>query len=205
MTDTPNEMDTIDAIARALTAESPAHWSEVTATYRVIPSYAELDAEVVLPSGEPAQVDWLPDGLAELLRHAAASDVSARQGRATPLAFLITPEGRFSTDFDYGQTEPAWSIPVNAEIYARGPGRVPALVHVHPRLAPREDWLDRPLRPRPQSQLTVLVSPPVFWRLEHRRAVSRNACKAGLVLLADQANWRASSYPVTGAKRTPAG
>ncbi|TCO26114.1 hypothetical protein EV652_1075 [Kribbella steppae] len=116
MTETPNEMDSIDAIARALTSGLPANWSEVTATYRATAPYAELDAEVIGPSGESGQVDPLPEGLESYFETLRLQMYQPGKGAWLTARVTITPEGRFSTDFDY-ETEPAWSIPVNVEIY----------------------------------------------------------------------------------------
>jgi hypothetical protein len=117
MTDMPNEMGTIDTIARALTAELPAGWREVSATYRATAPYAELDAEVIGPSGEPAQLDPLAEGLESYFETLRLQMYQPGKGAWLTARVAITPEGRFSTDFDY-ETEPAWSIPVNVEIYA---------------------------------------------------------------------------------------
>jgi hypothetical protein len=109
--------ETLDTIARALTADLPAGWREVTATYRATAPYAELDATVTGPTGGPAQLDPLPDDLEtpfERLR-----DDMYRPGTGTWLTatITVTATGRFSTDFDY-DTEPAWSIPVSPDTYA---------------------------------------------------------------------------------------
>ncbi|MFG1813485.1 hypothetical protein ACGFIF_06960 [Kribbella sp. NPDC049174] len=116
MTEMPNEMGTIDLIARALTAELPDGWREVGATYRATAPYAELDAEVVLPSGESAQVDPLPEGLESHFETLRLQMYQPGKGAWLTARVTITPEGRFSTDFDY-ESEPAWSIPVDVGIY----------------------------------------------------------------------------------------
>jgi hypothetical protein len=117
MSEPPNEMGTIDTIARALTAQLPAGWREVSATYRATAPYAELDAEVVGPSGEPAQLDPLPEGLESHFEVLRLQMYQPGKGAWLTARITITPVGHFATDFDY-DSEPAWSIPVNPEIYA---------------------------------------------------------------------------------------
>lgn len=115
--DTANEMRTIDAIARALTANLPPGWQAVTATYLATAPYAELDASATGPSGEQAQLDPLPDGLEDLFETLRQQMYQPGKGAWLTAGLTITANGHFSTDFDYDD-EPAWSIPVDPQIYA---------------------------------------------------------------------------------------
>lgn len=115
--DTANEMRTIDTIARALVTGLPEGWREVTATYFATAPYAELDATVIGPTGESAQVDPLPEGLESYFETLRLQMYQPGKGTWLTARITITSAGHFSTDFDY-DNEPAWSIPVNAEIYA---------------------------------------------------------------------------------------
>ncbi|TWD82560.1 hypothetical protein FB561_3693 [Kribbella amoyensis] len=117
MSEKPTEMDTIDTMARALTAALPAGWREVSATYRVTAPYAELDASVVNAAGQSEQVDPLPDGLEGQFETLRLQMYQPGRGAWLTASLTITRAGRFSTDFDY-EGEPSWSIPVSAEIYA---------------------------------------------------------------------------------------
>jgi hypothetical protein len=115
--DTANEMRTIDAIARALTADLPAGWQAVTATYLATAPYAELDASATGPSGEQAQLDPIPESLEDLFETLRRQMYQAGKGAWLTARITITAAGHFSTDFDYDH-EPAWSIPVDPQIYA---------------------------------------------------------------------------------------
>lgn len=115
--DTPNEMRTIDTIARALVAELPEGWRQVDATYLATAPYAELDATVVGPTGESAQVDPLPDGLESHFETLRLQMYQPGKGTWLTARITITADGHFSTDFDY-DTEPAWSMPVTPDVYA---------------------------------------------------------------------------------------
>ncbi|MFI7065813.1 hypothetical protein ACIBL3_32775 [Kribbella sp. NPDC050124] len=117
MSEMPNEMATIEAIARALTSELPAGWHEVRATYRATAPYAELDADVVDASGTAAQVDPLAEGLESYFETLRLQMYQPGKGTWLTASIAITSDGHFATDFDY-ENEPAWSMPVDAEIYA---------------------------------------------------------------------------------------
>ena len=112
-----SEIGTIDAIARALTAGLPAGWREVSAVYLATAPYAELDATLVGPGGEPTQLDPLPDGLEDLFEALRRQMYQPGKGAWMTAHVGVTADGRFTTDFDYDH-EPAWSIPVDAGIYA---------------------------------------------------------------------------------------
>ncbi|WUJ70445.1 antitoxin YezG family protein [Kribbella soli] len=107
-----SEIGTIDTIARALTADLPAGWREVTAVYRATTTYAELDATV-----DGAQLDPLPDGLEDHLETLRRKMCQPGKGTWLTATISVTSDGHFATDFDY-ETEPAWSMPVDAGIYA---------------------------------------------------------------------------------------
>ena len=112
-----SEIGTIDAIARALTAELPSGWREVTAVYRATASYAELDATVVGPGGEPTQLESLPEGLENFFETLRQQMYQPGKGAWLTARITVTADGHFSTDFDYDH-EPDWSIPVDAGIYS---------------------------------------------------------------------------------------
>ena len=112
-----SEIGTIDAIARALTAGLPAGWREVSAVYRATAPYAELDATLVGPADEPTQLDPLPDGLEDLFEALRRQMYQPGKGAWLTAHVGVTADGRFTTDFDYDH-EPAWSLPVDAGIYA---------------------------------------------------------------------------------------
>jgi hypothetical protein len=107
-----SEIGTIDTIARALTADLPAGWREVTGVYRSTMSYAELDATV-----DGAQLDPLPDGLEDDFEALRRKMYQPGKGTWLTASISVTSDGHFATDFDY-ETEPAWSMPVDAGIYA---------------------------------------------------------------------------------------
>lgn len=111
-----DEMQTIDAIARALVTGLPAGWREVAATYLATAPYAELDATVTGATGETSQVDPLPDGLEDLFETLRLQMYQPGKGAWLTATIRITAEGRFATDFDY-DNEPKWSIPVDPGIY----------------------------------------------------------------------------------------
>ncbi|WP_433158251.1 hypothetical protein [Kribbella sp. CA-247076] len=111
-----NEMDTIDQIARALTAGLPQGWREVSATYLATAAYAELDATVTHPDGRQAQLDPIPDGLEDRFETLRLQMYQPGKGAWLTARVAITPDGHFTTDFDY-ESEPAWSIPVDDTIY----------------------------------------------------------------------------------------
>ena len=113
----PNEMGTLDTIARALIAELPAGWRQVTATDLATAPYAELDATVVGPAGEPVPIDPLPEGLENHFETLRQQMYQPGKGAWLSARISITPDGHFSTDFDYDR-EPGWSIPVDDSIYA---------------------------------------------------------------------------------------
>ncbi|MEV0285887.1 MULTISPECIES: immunity protein YezG family protein [unclassified Kribbella] len=117
MTEMTNEMGTIEAIARALTSELPAGWREVRATYRATAPYAELDADVVDAEGNAEQVDPLAEGLEGHFETLRLQMYQQGKGTWLTATISITADGHFTTDFDY-ESEPAWSMPVDAEIYA---------------------------------------------------------------------------------------
>jgi hypothetical protein len=139
MSEMPNEMGTIDTIARALTAQLPDGWREVSATYRATAPYAELDAEMIGSSGQPAQVDPLPEGLESHFETLRLQMYQPGKGAWLTARITITPEGHFSTDFDY-ENEPAWSIPVNPDIYATDLSEFPREHQYTP------DWLSEKVR-----------------------------------------------------------
>jgi hypothetical protein len=109
-------MRIIDAIARALVADLPAGWRQVSATYRSTAPYAELDATVTGPVGEQAQVGPLPADLEDLFEALRDSMYQPGKGAWLTATITVTAEGRFNTDFDY-DTEPAWTIPVTPDTY----------------------------------------------------------------------------------------
>ncbi|RZU11056.1 uncharacterized protein DUF600 [Kribbella rubisoli] len=106
------EIGEIDKIARALVSGLPAGWREVTAVYRATTTYAELDATV---DGE--QVDPLPDALEDHFEALRREMYQSGRGTWLTASISVTSDGHFATDFDY-ETEPAWSMPVDAGIYA---------------------------------------------------------------------------------------
>jgi hypothetical protein len=110
-----SEIGVIDTIARALVADLPAGWREVSAVYRATTSYAELDADVVLPSGE-TQLETLPEGLEDHFEELRREMYQPGKGTWLTARVTVTSTGHFATDFDYDH-EPAWSIPVDATIY----------------------------------------------------------------------------------------
>lgn len=111
-----SEIGVIDTIARALVADLPAGWREVSAVYRATTSYAELDADVVLPSGG-TQVETLPEGLEDHFEELRREMYQPGKGTWLTAKVTVTATGHFATDFDYDH-EPAWSIPVDATIYS---------------------------------------------------------------------------------------
>ncbi|WP_327635504.1 antitoxin YezG family protein [Kribbella sp. NBC_00482] len=128
-----SEIGVIDTIARALVADLPAEWREVSAVYRATTSYAELDADVVLPSGE-TQLETLPDGLEDHFEELRREMYQPGKGTWLTAKVTVTSTGHFATDFDY-DSEPAWSIPVDWAIY-------PADLAAFPRdAAHTPDWL----------------------------------------------------------------
>lgn len=128
-----SEIGVIDTIARALVADLPAGWREVSAVYRATTSYAELDADVVLPSGK-TQVETLPEGLEDHFEELRREMYQPGKGTWLTAKVTVTSTGHFATDFDYDH-EPAWSIPVDATIY-------PADLAAFPRDAENTpDWL----------------------------------------------------------------
>ncbi len=110
------EIGVIDTIARALVADLPAGWREVSAVYRATTAYAELDADVVLPSGE-TQLETLPEGLEDQFEELRREMYQPGKGTWLTAKVTVTSTGHFATDFDYDH-EPAWSIPVDETIYA---------------------------------------------------------------------------------------
>ncbi|WP_350275475.1 immunity protein YezG family protein [Kribbella sp. HUAS MG21] len=111
-----SEIGVIDAIARALVADLPAGWREVSAVYRATTSYAELDADMLTPAGE-SQLETLPEGLEEQFEELRREMYQPGKGTWLTARVTVTAAGHFATDFDYDH-EPAWSIPVDAGIYA---------------------------------------------------------------------------------------
>jgi hypothetical protein len=107
-----SEIGLIDAIARALVADLPAGWRQVSAVYRATTSYAELDVTV-----DSAQVDPLPEGLEDDFEELRRVMYQPGKGTWLTATITVTADGHFATDFDY-DTEPAWSTPVDEEIYA---------------------------------------------------------------------------------------
>jgi hypothetical protein len=105
------EIGVIDTIARALVADLPAGWREVTAVYRATTSYAELDATV-----DGSQVDPLPEGLEDHFEQLRREMYQPTKGAWLTAKLSITSDGHFATDFDY-DTEPDWSIAVDESIY----------------------------------------------------------------------------------------
>ena len=124
-----SEIGVIDTIARALVADLPAGWREVSAVYRATTSYAELDADV-----DGAQLDPLPEGLEDHFEELRREMYQPGKGTWLTAKVTVTSTGHFATDFDYDH-EPAWSIPVDATIY-------PADLAAFPRDAENTpDWL----------------------------------------------------------------
>jgi len=107
-----SEIGVIDTIARALVADLPAGWREVSAVYRATTSYAELDGEV-----DGAQLDPLPDGLEDHFEELRREMYQPGKGTWLTAKVTVTAAGHFATDFDY-DSKPEWSIPVDATIYA---------------------------------------------------------------------------------------
>lgn len=107
-----SEIGVIDTIARALVADLPAGWREVSAVYRATTSYAELDGEV-----DGAQLDPLPDGLEDHFEELRREMYQPGKGTWLTAKVTVTSAGHFATDFDY-DSKPTWSIPVDATIYA---------------------------------------------------------------------------------------
>ena len=140
--DTSNEMRTIDAIARGLTADLPEGWREVTATYLATAPYAELDATVIGPSGGQTQLDPLPEGLEGHFDTLRLQMYQPGKGAWLTARITVTADGRFSTDFDY-DTEPEWSIPVSSDIYTADLAEFPREDQHIP------DWLRNKLAGRP--------------------------------------------------------
>jgi hypothetical protein len=110
--ETMSEIGTIDTIARALTANLPPAWREVTGIYRSTTSYAELDATV-----DGAQLDLLPEGLEDHFERLRREMYQPGKGTWLTAQVSVTADGHFATDFNYDD-EPAWSIPVDRAIYA---------------------------------------------------------------------------------------
>lgn len=110
------EIGVIDTIARALVADLPPEWREVSAVYRATTSYAELDADVAGPSGR-SQLRSLPEGLEDHFEQLRREMYQPGKGTWFTARLTVTADGHFSTDFDYDH-QPAWSIPVDAGIYA---------------------------------------------------------------------------------------
>ncbi|MET9271545.1 immunity protein YezG family protein [Kribbella sp. NPDC003557] len=122
-----SEIAVIDTIARALVADLPAQWQQVSAVYRATTSYAELDADV-----DGAQLDPLPEGLEDQFEELRREMYQPGKGAWLTAKLTVTSTGHFATDFDY-DNRPAWSIPVDEGIYAedlstfpRDPEHVPA-------------------------------------------------------------------------------
>lgn len=107
-----SEIGVIDTIARALVADLPAGWREVTAIYRATTSYAELDATV-----DGAQVDPLPEHLEDHFEQLRREMYQPAKGTWLTAQLTVTSDGHFATDFDYDNL-PAWSIPVDEASYA---------------------------------------------------------------------------------------
>jgi hypothetical protein len=107
-----SEIGTIDTIARALTANLPAAWHQVTGVYRSTTSYAELDATV-----DGVQLDPLPEGLEDHFEQLRREMYQPGKGTWLTAQVSVTADGHFATDFNY-DNEPAWSIPVDTAIYA---------------------------------------------------------------------------------------
>ncbi|MFG1911362.1 immunity protein YezG family protein [Kribbella sp. NPDC048928] len=107
-----SEIGVIDTIARALVADLPAGWSEVSAVYRATTSYAELDATV-----DGSQVDPLPEHLEDHFEQLRREMYQPAKGTWLTAQLTITSTGHFTTDFDY-DTLPDWSISVDEAIYA---------------------------------------------------------------------------------------
>ncbi|HEY3004574.1 MAG TPA: hypothetical protein VGJ44_19660 [Kribbellaceae bacterium] len=136
---TSNEMESIDAIARALIDALPEGWRSVTSVYRATAPYAELDATYAGADGTVAQVDPLPEGLEEYFEALRLQMYQPGKGAWLTASVTITSEGRFSTDFDY-DSEPAWSIDVDPATYAADLAEFPR----EPRYLP--DWMRARIR-----------------------------------------------------------
>lgn len=107
-----SEIAVIDAIARALVAELPAGWREVSTVYRATTSYAELDADV-----DGAQLDPLPDDLEDHFEELRRTMYQPGKGAWLTATITVTSAGHFATDFDY-ESRPDWSMPVDEGVYA---------------------------------------------------------------------------------------
>ncbi|MGW6280264.1 hypothetical protein [Kribbella sp. NPDC055071] len=112
-----NEMETLDTIGRALVADLPSGWRSVTATYLATATYAEFDADLIGADGVADQVDPLPEGLEDGFETLRRQMYQPGKGAWLTARLTITPDGHFETDFDYDH-EPAWSMPVDDDIYA---------------------------------------------------------------------------------------
>ncbi|GAA1576063.1 hypothetical protein GCM10009804_36000 [Kribbella hippodromi] len=110
-----SEIGVIDTIARALVADLPGGWREVTAVYRATTSYAELDAEVTGPAGQ-TQLDPLPEGLEDHFEELRRQMYQPGKGAWLTARVTVSATGHFATDFDYDRP-PAWSLPVDPAIY----------------------------------------------------------------------------------------
>ncbi|MFF0342679.1 hypothetical protein [Kribbella sp. NPDC004875] len=110
-----SEIGVIDTIARALVADLPAGWREVSAVYRSTTSYSELDAEVLGPSGR-SQLRKLPAGLEDHFEELRRTMYQPGKGTWFTARLTVTSTGHFATDFDYDH-EPAWSMDVDPQIY----------------------------------------------------------------------------------------
>ena len=112
-----SELGTIDSIARALTANAPGGWREVTGVYRATTPYAELDATVVGPGQARVDLEPLRAGLEDHFETLRRQMYQTGKGTWLTARISITSDGHFSTDFDY-DSEPAWSMAVDPGIYA---------------------------------------------------------------------------------------
>ncbi|MFD7159360.1 immunity protein YezG family protein [Kribbella sp. NPDC059898] len=106
-----SEIGVIDTIARALVAQLPAGWRQVSAVYRATSSYAELDADV-----DGSQVEVLPEGLEDHFEELRREMYRPDKGTWLTAQLTITSDGHFATDFQYDE-RPDWSIQVDERIY----------------------------------------------------------------------------------------
>ena len=101
----------------------------MTAVYRATAPYAELDATV-----DGVQLEQLPEALENSFVTLRQQMYQPGKGAWLTATITVTADGHFATDFDYDH-EPAWSIPVDAGIYAADLAEFPR----EPQYVP--DWL----------------------------------------------------------------
>ena len=94
-----SEIGVIDTIARALVADLPAGWREVSAVYRSTTSYAELDADVLGPSGT-TQLRKLPAGLEDRFEELRRAMYQPGKGTWLTARLTVTSTGT--------STRPIW-------------------------------------------------------------------------------------------------